>query len=415
MLTFMFSETILQEEEVDVRDCSSEEEKNRAVVQKRSRNHRLEADVNTMAKIDGRVTRAQWKERKKGPPKDVSLAFSEFLPDVVIHIETLWIDEVVLDKRKREESNHYEYLIKPKWMGKFCAKWKFPNEVQDSELVRVFEEKRVQQIKDKRHLAAWYPFKEELVVQWKDYPFFIVSYGGGQFNKFCIVGLDKTRTALKCKNAHLPNQSLHQVHVQMVEKEMNRLGLCIHHKTISPANDIFPPAALKDTTRSLSKPISQHRLQVESAEEIHKIRCQLHQNSSTLPIMFAPVSHPRFCKCETEMTDSGGSVSVVCQTGYKLIPDAVSKPTTLWLPHGPPITDRRAYVWRCKMENPACNVFYDGYQDGIFNYSNSTMVSHSIMFEFLFGMITGYGKGEGWVERRKRPVFMFVVQKGRHL
>jgi len=135
--------------------------------------------------MEGRVSRSKW-QQMKAPSHNISLAVSAILPEVFVQIETLWVDEVVLDKRKSTDGS-YEYLVKAKGMSKLCAVWKSPVNIMDPELVRLFEQKRVNQIKDKTHLAAWYPFKEEMVVRWKNTPFFIVSYGGGQFNKFCIV------------------------------------------------------------------------------------------------------------------------------------------------------------------------------------------------------------------------------------
>ena len=188
-----------------------------------------------------------------------------------------------------------------------------------------FEEKRVKQIRDKTHLAAWYPFKEELVIQWKDHPFFIVSYGGGQFNKFCIVGMDKKQSALKCKNTHQPNQPVHLVHVQMVEKELLKLGLKLHNKTISPATDLFLPSAFQDTTKSLTKPISQHPIQLKTAAELHLIRQKLHQDSASIPTSFTPKSHPEFCKCETTTLNPDNTHQVHYNTTYKLTPDPIKK------------------------------------------------------------------------------------------
>ena len=346
----------------------------------------MQAQVAAMQQVDGRILRSKW-QRLQGPSQTVSLAISELLPEVFVEIETLWEDDEVLDKRK-SEAGYYEFLVKAKGMSRACARWKHPKLITDPELVREFEETRSKQLKDKTHLTAWYPFKEELVVQWKDYPFFIVSYGGGQFNKFCVVGLDKTRTSLKCKNCYQANQPQHQVHIQMVQRYMTAHSLKLHHKTISSAYDLFLPPTVQDTTKSLNKPVSQQTIHLKSVD-LAEIRRHLHQDSSSLPLSFTPKTHPEFCKCETIQQTPDGTNIAVFNTTYKATPEPVSKKTTLWLPHGPPITNRQAFVWRCKKENPKCNVFYDGHDDGIFNYSNSTMVSHSVMFEFLFSLVTG--------------------------
>jgi hypothetical protein len=353
----------------------------------RSLRIRQQVDITQMQQVSGRVSRSKW-QHIQSAGQNISLAISDILPDMHIYIETVWEDEVVLDKRKSAEG-HYEYLVKGKGMSRTCVIWKHPKDITDPELVRMYEERRNKQIRDKTHLAAWYPFKEELVVQWKDAPFFIVSYGGGQFNKFCIVGLDRSRTSLKCKNANQSRLPQHQIHVHMVEKEIIKQGLRLHHKTISPATDLFLPAAISDTTRSFSKPISQQLIYLTATDVLHKTRSSLHQDSNALPVSFTPKTHPEFCKCETRVTNPDGTFTITHSTQYKASPDPTSKATTLWLPHGAPITNRKAYVWRCQNYNPACNVFYDGHDDGIFNYSNSTMVSHAILLEFSFGLVVG--------------------------
>jgi hypothetical protein len=75
---------------------------------------------------------------------------------------------------------------------------------------------------------------------------------------------------------------------------------------------------------------------------------------------------------------------------YKIALERYSKSTTLWVPVGPPVTGIQAYVWNCKNNNPLCTRFYDGSEDGIYNYSNATMISHAVLLEFMFGLISGY-------------------------
>ena len=118
----------------------------------RSLFHRYDTEIADMqqASTTGRLLRSKWK------PKPVSLAITELLPEIVVHAETEWEDEVVLDKRKGF-TGHYEYLVKSKGMSKMCAQWKQPGDISSAELVQEFEEKRVKQIRDKTHLAAWYP------------------------------------------------------------------------------------------------------------------------------------------------------------------------------------------------------------------------------------------------------------------
>ena len=179
------------------------------------------------------------------------------------------------------------------------------------------------------------------------------------------------------------------MHVAMVQKEMARLGLRIHNKTISPSTDLNLPSQLVANKPKLSKPISQQTIFLRTTEQLHKMRLNAH---TTIPTAFTPTSHPEFCKCETRTAaqDSPASSEVVCNTRYKAAPEPVGKHSTLWVLHGPPVTDRHTFVWRCCNANPHCDIYYDGNEDAIFNYSNTTLVSHAVLFDFLFGLVTGY-------------------------
>lgn len=334
-------------------------------------------------------TRSQHRKAHLEQRRNIALAVSDLVPNCFVSIEAIWIDAEVLDKRKSTEG-HYEYLVRPQWMSSMCAVWKHPKDISKTHLVQQFEEARMKQVPDKSHLATWYPFREDLVIRWKDTPFFIVSYGSGQFNNFCIVGLDKTNTVLKCKKAHHPHQTQHQIHVQMVAKELTKLNLKIHNRNFYPVDQIHSSSATaNEIPKPVNKPLSQQPIKLITTDKLYYFR--QHQSSATVPIAFVPPSTPQFCKCVTDIPTAYGEPNLVCQTKYKLAPEPYSKATYLWLPSGPPITDRRAFLWRCQKHNPECTIYYDGNTDAIFNYSNSTMVSHAVLFGFLFSMATGYG------------------------
>ena len=250
---------------------------------------------------------------------------------------------------------------------------------------------------EKVHVAAWYPFGEQFVIWWKDHPFFIVPYGSGQINKFCVVGLDKTGKQLKCKNTKHPNHPQHQVHLQLVQKEMTKLNLTIHNKTICEKRVVTVEEGQEDRIQAgreeeeeekedeSIKALSVTPISVTGTDLLHVNRRQHYLDSPALPAEFKPTRVPDTCKCDIVGEDGRTS-----KGRYKPGPDLYQKPTTLWFPYGPPETRKRCYLWKCAQNNPACTVHYDGHEDGILNYSNSTMVSHVILFEFLFGFITGY-------------------------
>ena len=157
-------------------------------------------------------------------------------PNVYVSINTRWVVEKLVDKRHNEELRCYQYLAKYEGFKDVCNRWLTPGEVE-LDMVKKFESKREKQVAAKEHVAAWYPFGEQFVVQWKSHPFFIVPYGGQQINNFCVVALDKTGKHLKCKDTKHPNHPQHQVHVQLVQKEMTKLNLTIRNKTICLKDD----------------------------------------------------------------------------------------------------------------------------------------------------------------------------------
>lgn len=318
--------------------------------------------------------------------KPVPLAVLEdFATEVQSVLE--WEEDTVIGKRKATDGG-YEYLVKPKDLTAMCAIWKRPFQILDKTLVENFEMSG-SHIASHTSYVPWYTTRENINIQWKDYPYWIVAHGAGQLNKFCIVGLDKTGEQLRCKKTQNPNQTTHRSHATAVAEELTRLGLRIHHKTISPKFDLFLPAKLADKTRSVTKPISKKPIPLTTSAEMHKLR-QTYMSPHLIPSSFRPSSHPRFCQCESQILHSDGTTSIICKTGYKPDPTPAARHSTLWLPYGKPITNLVMYVWQCTHENPSCNIYYDGAEDGIFVWSTQTMVSHAVAFEFFFSLISGY-------------------------
>lgn len=355
---------------------------------RRSRFHQRDEEERQLVQQQGRSRR---NVPTQIPPTKISLAITEGLQDVFISISTLWVPECVVDKRMNVALGCYQYLMKFKGWSMVCNAWYNPKDILDCTMVQKFEERRGKQVKEKRHVAAWFPYGENFVVRWKQHPFFIVPYGSGQLNKFCVVGVNKSGKALKCKHAHHPDHPQHQVHVQLVEKELSKQKLKLWKKKIVPIDFVEPASEVEPESEQaiVKKPMSRTPIHLISTAELQAARLKLLDGSANIPQEFKPRTHPSFCLCTTEVEGEGG-VAEVCKTRYKSAPEPYSKATTLWLPHGPPITGHRAYIWKCMNNNPACNVNYDGHEDGIFNYSNATMVSHAILFEFMFGLISGY-------------------------
>jgi hypothetical protein len=129
-----------------------------------------------------------------------------------------------------------------------------------------------------------YPFEDHFVAQWNKLPFFIVPYGGGQYGKFCCIGLNKQGNTLKCKHAHHPNQPQHQVHITLAMKKMKRLGLVISNKSLVSAEAAALFTGSNDTPAAkVNKPISQAAIHLISPAHVHTARQQHQFASPTVP------------------------------------------------------------------------------------------------------------------------------------
>jgi hypothetical protein len=287
--------------------------------------------------------------------------------------------EQVIDKRL-SSNDKYEYLVTYKNYPKSCASWVSAKDIRNKNLILAFEEQRDQLMKEKRHLASWYPYTEQFVVQWKNLPFFIVPYGSGQLNNFCVVGLDKNGKFLKCKHVHNPNQPQHQVHVKLVQKEMAKLELHIGNKKFCSKEEMMTTENSEPSTNESipkQRPISKKQINLNCSIAEGQMREGHFSSSHTIPTEFKPKSHPEFCQCQSD------------SKLYKSAPEPLNIAPILWLPLGRPVQDRKIFVWKCQRNNPKCDIFYDGHEDSIFNYSNKTLVSHVVLFKMLFSLLTG--------------------------
>ena len=288
------------------------------------------------------------------------------------------IIESILDKRLDAESNRYQYLVKFYKRTSLLSSWQSATSVPH-ELIVEYEEQRARQIDLKRHVTSWFPFEEQFVAQWHNHPFFIVSYGAGQTNKFCVVGLD-TKRALTCKHASDPHKSQHVVHRKLVQEHMKKHQLVVHNRSIMTAAAAATMSVSEESREpvapKLTKPLSKLEISVQPSAEMQEILDTHHRNSTKLPTKLYPKAHPDQCCC----TDPGP---------YRQFTQKVTD-GLLYLSSGPPVLVE-VFKWSCRNNNSKCDIFYDGGEDEILNYSNKTLVSHTVLLEFLFGLITGHG------------------------
>lgn len=291
----------------------------------------------------------------------------------------------MVNKRENETGEFYEFLVKFDNMPRTCNAWIPANKVPER-LILAFESHLNSAISEKQHIAAWYPFREDFVVQWKNFPYFVVSYGAGQFNKFCIVGLSKDGKQLKCKNSKNCNVPRHQAHVKLVERLMKEKELIIHQKSIIKASELTPIEPSIPTISTFPKPLSSSKISFFLSSEIKATLAHQLEFPKSIPMEFKPSSPPSHCKCILADKSNG-----TYKSEPEIIPGKANGSCSVWLLYGPPLTERTMYYWRCKHNNPICDIFYDGQEHGFLVYSTTTIVSYSIPMDFALQLITGKG------------------------
>lgn len=355
---------------------------------KHSLSYHTAQTVQALMTLKERTTRSKF--RQVAPPAEQRRLTLAMLPSVEVVISNDWEPEKIINSRVSSKTGKYEYLVVFKGTHTIFNSWKSTEDIVSeglSHMVPEYESKLTKLTAEKQHLQAWYEERENFVMQWRSFPCFIVPYGGGEIQKFCAVVLNKKGNSLVCRKAHHPDHPVHKVHVHLVEKKLTELGLRVwpDAKYIGPESDLQPASDTGVKKDHIQKPFSTTPINIISGSQIEQARLEHYHKSPLLPEAFIPLKPPEECNC-IEVDREGKT----CKGKYKAGPEACSKSTVLWLPHGPPVVGRKAYVWRCKKNNPACTRHYDGHSAGIFNYSDSTMVSHVLLYDFLFGLITGY-------------------------
>jgi hypothetical protein len=347
-----------------------------ASAEKRSLNHAF----NTMVALGKSTTGLHLKRRRfptqlspdETQPKKITLAVQEICPDFSVTIETLLIPKRVLDRRLNATKTSYEFLVEFQKVGAMHNRWMSTTEMRRyTKLVTAFDERKRQLLESKQHVDSWYPYRESHVVRWRETGYFVVPYGGGQWNLFCVVGLNREKKELKCKHIHGDVGGVHTVHIHLVRQYMQEAGLVIHNNGITARAEAEVNAAGIDNAgpslRPVRKPISKTPIHLKPVARL--------QNNGSIPVEFKPAAPSSPCNCGC---------------AYKKQPEVLPKRATLWTSEGPPRTNCNIFVWRCERQSTACDVFYDGATDGVFNFSNETLLTYELMFGLLFAFISGY-------------------------
>ena len=320
------------------------------------------------------------------------------------------IPEKIVKKRENTTEECYEFLVQFEGLSRTFDAWMKPKDIQNPGLIQHYEATVLTEIAQKTHIAAWYPFKEDFAVQWLNLPYFAVSYGGGQLNKFCIVGFNKDKSKLVCKDATKKENPRHQAHVILVDRLLQSKGLVAFQGNIiteaEKALIISSVPSLPETT-GFSKPISKTRLSLIPSTSVQEALKQQLQNPQSVPMEFKPKNHPEKCKCVLENGDQGQY-----KTSPEILPGKASGHCVVWLLYEQ-LNNRTQYYWRCMQNNPACDVFYNGAEDGFLTYSSTTIVSHAVPLDFILQLVTGKGASfAGFIAHKElMNIFCFGEKK----
>lgn len=137
----------------------------------------------------------------------------------------------------------------------------------------------------------------------------------------------------------------------------------------------------------LSKPVSKTPINILDNTKLTEATKKLYAGG--IPEEFKPTCHPEFCKCATVEVINEKEIEHF-RTEYEPAPRQLATKSCLWLPFGASVTNRAIFSWRCRNNNPKCEVFYDGVEDGIFNYSNKTLVATVVLLDFLLSLVCGF-------------------------
>jgi len=172
-----------------------------------------------------------------------------------------------------------------------------------------------------------------------------------------------------------------------VEKLMREKNLVIYNKSIvsaSEVEDLPPPVIIPQST--FPKPLSSKPISLFPSSDIQAALVKQLHSPDSIPFHFKPTEHPETCKCVLE-----NGIKGVYKESPEVIPGKSNGHVTVWLLYGEPLSGRTMYYWRCKQNNPLCDIFYDGRDDGFLVYSTTNIVSHTIPMDFVLQLVTGKG------------------------
>ena len=333
--------------------------------------------------------------------------------------------ERLLSKRINEKKNIVEYLVKWKNYGDIWNSWQSVEDLVCDDLLSEFEQKFAANSQS-LPTADNYTLKQP--VRYLQSRYFVVSYGFGYTNAFCVVGPDKNCTALCCKGVAVTSVPHHTYHVKEVLKlfdpaqplaETNIMTILPNYgKNINMLASTSTSSTTSTTSTASTEPTETElnddvdiivEPKVDQAHSYKSIFLILDENTLNNIGLFnlqqaikghhrpAASDIPAQCKCK--------------------LPSSYEEADRQSLPYSLLYSEKgvvQVYVYErwCKNSNFTCTIHYDGSSDGIFNYNSKKLFTYSLLFDFLFSLVSGRGTTFGGFVTKINMNYTYLTWKG---
>ena len=286
--------------------------------------------------------------------------------------------EKILGRRINSTRNLVEYFIHWKNYSHTWDSWVLVSDLNCDELISEFEQKKEATEDNLAHTlqaVGFFAPSSNTVVRYLDTNYFLVPYGGGKITKFCIVGPNKDKTELKCKHTK-KLMAHHAGHAKLVAQALK--------------NNLLAPLTLEMVvskigqqkhTQSANKSLENSNIEAKSSVSTSKICINLKEDiqenlqnrahGQFKETLIPEQKPPEFCKCE------GGKCKYNSSIHYET--------AKLYTLSG--VNEVKVGCWKCERNKSECTIFYDGQSDGIFNFTNSILVSYEIFLDFIITII----------------------------
>lgn len=285
-----------------------------------------------------------------------------------------WEVEALVGRRINASRNQLQYLVKWKDYSAVYNSWENIDDLFCEQLITQYESNREPEHSlEADIIAAGYcaPLATN-VIRYKETKYFLVPYGQGQPSKWCIVGPDRDLTTMRCKNCRHPKVAHHQGHANKVLQAILDPDGCLYGLDIQKL--------LPNYQRNVH-----HILEDNSVADVEALEAAELQNLRSLSV--APINLDLDKDVLARMGDlkyhaelrarlhldppKPATQTGTCSGGCRYYDEPLSYTSkgTLYTEQGAfPVSTT---VYQCSRKNPACNIYYDGQSDGVFNYSGS--------------------------------------------